>query len=330
MLLGSTGRVRPACRAPPVLVGSLHGLGHARALRVDVLFAPLPGQVGCIVEHEGRILLCRRGIEPQRGLWTVPAGQRTPAAACTACWAMPAWRLWPQKGCLLPCTANPAVVCTGLRPAGYMECGESSAEGAARETWEEAGARVEVQAPYSHYDIPGIGQTCEGAPVEVPNLAAQHVSKGCHAGALCRPRACKQRSSGGPVRQARSLPRPPAGCAHQPSSLPPQLNPLAVHSADLPHPHAPALPTDLLFRARLAPPFTFAARRPESLEARLFAPGELPWSELAFSSVAIALRRCGWGQGSAAGRRCCRGARVLSFGERSSEPARRLGRCCAP
>lgn len=30
--------------------------------------------VGTIVQHEGRILLCRRGIEPQRGLWTVPAG----------------------------------------------------------------------------------------------------------------------------------------------------------------------------------------------------------------------------------------------------------------
>ncbi len=30
--------------------------------------------VGCIVQHEGKILLCRRGIEPQRGLWTVPAG----------------------------------------------------------------------------------------------------------------------------------------------------------------------------------------------------------------------------------------------------------------
>lgn len=35
-------------------------------------------QVGCIVEHEGRILLCRRGIEPQRGLWTVPAGRCRP------------------------------------------------------------------------------------------------------------------------------------------------------------------------------------------------------------------------------------------------------------
>lgn len=29
---------------------------------------------GCIVEHDGRLLLCRRAIEPRRGLWTVPAG----------------------------------------------------------------------------------------------------------------------------------------------------------------------------------------------------------------------------------------------------------------
>lgn len=30
--------------------------------------------VGCIVEWDNRILLCRRGIEPRHGLWTVPAG----------------------------------------------------------------------------------------------------------------------------------------------------------------------------------------------------------------------------------------------------------------
>ena len=30
--------------------------------------------VGCVPEHQGRILLCRRAIEPRRGFWTVPAG----------------------------------------------------------------------------------------------------------------------------------------------------------------------------------------------------------------------------------------------------------------
>lgn len=29
---------------------------------------------GCIAEWEGRILLCRRAIEPRHGLWTLPAG----------------------------------------------------------------------------------------------------------------------------------------------------------------------------------------------------------------------------------------------------------------
>ena len=30
--------------------------------------------VGVICEHEGKILLCRRAIEPCKGLWTLPAG----------------------------------------------------------------------------------------------------------------------------------------------------------------------------------------------------------------------------------------------------------------
>ena len=29
---------------------------------------------GCVPEHEGRILLCRRAIEPRLGFWTIPAG----------------------------------------------------------------------------------------------------------------------------------------------------------------------------------------------------------------------------------------------------------------
>lgn len=30
--------------------------------------------VGSVVRHEGRILLCRRAIEPRKGFWTIPAG----------------------------------------------------------------------------------------------------------------------------------------------------------------------------------------------------------------------------------------------------------------
>ncbi|KAG2447835.1 hypothetical protein HYH02_007291 [Chlamydomonas schloesseri] len=117
--------------------------------------------VGCIVEHEGKILLCRRAIEPCRGLWTLPAG--------------------------------------------FMELNESTAAGAARETWEEANAAVKVLAPYAHWDIPVIGQAY------------------------------------------------------------------------------------ILFRAALAPPYTFSAGT-ESLEVALFAPESIPFDQLAFSSVSITLR----------------------------------------
>lgn len=30
--------------------------------------------VGCVPEYQGRILICRRAIEPRRGYWTIPAG----------------------------------------------------------------------------------------------------------------------------------------------------------------------------------------------------------------------------------------------------------------
>ncbi|GFP79819.1 nudix hydrolase 23 chloroplastic [Phtheirospermum japonicum] len=70
--------------------------------------------VGCLIEHENKILLCKRNIQPSYGLWTLPAG--------------------------------------------YMEIGESAAEGAIRETWEEANAEVEVQSPFAQLDIPLIGQ----------------------------------------------------------------------------------------------------------------------------------------------------------------------------
>jgi ADP-ribose pyrophosphatase YjhB (NUDIX family) len=65
--------------------------------------------VGCVPEAEGRILLCRRAIEPRHGYWTIPAG--------------------------------------------FMEIGETMAEGAARETMEEARARVEVRDLFAVVDV---------------------------------------------------------------------------------------------------------------------------------------------------------------------------------
>lgn len=45
----------------------------------------------------------------------------------------------------------------------------------------------------------------------------------------------------------------------------------------------------ILFRAQLAPPFTFSPGH-ETTEVQLFAPDSIPWDSLAFSSVTITLR----------------------------------------
>ena len=70
--------------------------------------------VGTLPVWEDRVLLCRRNIEPRRGLWTLPAG--------------------------------------------FMELGESTAEGAVRETVEEAGARIELQELFTLLNVVRVGQ----------------------------------------------------------------------------------------------------------------------------------------------------------------------------
>jgi ADP-ribose pyrophosphatase YjhB (NUDIX family) len=65
--------------------------------------------LGTLPVWEGRVLLCRRAIEPRYGLWTLPAG--------------------------------------------FMELGESTEEGALRETQEEAGARVQLGPLFSVFDV---------------------------------------------------------------------------------------------------------------------------------------------------------------------------------
>lgn len=70
--------------------------------------------VGAIPVYDGRILLCKRAIEPRYGYWTLPAG--------------------------------------------FMELGESMAEGAQRETWEEALAKIEIGRLYACVDVPHAGQ----------------------------------------------------------------------------------------------------------------------------------------------------------------------------
>jgi ADP-ribose pyrophosphatase YjhB (NUDIX family) len=70
--------------------------------------------VGSVATRDDRILLCRRAIEPRKGLWTLPAG--------------------------------------------YLELHESPEEGALREAWEEARARLEIGTLLAVYTVRRISQ----------------------------------------------------------------------------------------------------------------------------------------------------------------------------
>lgn len=70
--------------------------------------------VGCLLEWHGKILLCKRGIEPRHGFWTLPAG--------------------------------------------FMENGESTRDGALREAKEEATANCDDLKLFGVYNLPRISQ----------------------------------------------------------------------------------------------------------------------------------------------------------------------------
>jgi ADP-ribose pyrophosphatase YjhB (NUDIX family) len=70
--------------------------------------------VGTVPVWGDQVLLCRRAIEPRRGLWTLPAG--------------------------------------------FLELGESTADGALRETDEEAGAQIELGSLFSVLNVVRVGQ----------------------------------------------------------------------------------------------------------------------------------------------------------------------------
>jgi ADP-ribose pyrophosphatase YjhB (NUDIX family) len=69
---------------------------------------------GSVVSVDGKILMCRRAIEPRKGFWTLPAG--------------------------------------------FLELHETPEEGAMREAWEEARARIAIDALLAVYSVPRISQ----------------------------------------------------------------------------------------------------------------------------------------------------------------------------
>lgn len=88
-----------------------------RCLSCDTTFYQNPNNiVGTLPFHGDQVLLCRRAIEPRKGLWTLPAG--------------------------------------------FMENGETTWQGALRETDEEAGAQVNLlpDSLYTVFNLPNINQ----------------------------------------------------------------------------------------------------------------------------------------------------------------------------
>ncbi|MFV8782184.1 NUDIX hydrolase [Microbulbifer aggregans] len=99
-------------------------------------------------------------------VFEIPAGDDRPRHLCRDCGAIHYVNPRVIVG-VLPYLGDQVLLCKraieprhGLwtLPAGFMENGESSEQGALRESWEEARARIRVDDLFSVYDIPHINQ----------------------------------------------------------------------------------------------------------------------------------------------------------------------------
>ncbi|MEM9683844.1 MAG: NUDIX hydrolase [Pseudomonadota bacterium] len=99
-------------------------------------------------------------------VWKIPPGDDRERLVCEDCGyvqydnpkvvvgSVPTW-----EGKILLCRRSiPPRVGFWALPAGYLELRETTADGAAREAWEEARARVEIDDLLAVYNIPRISQ----------------------------------------------------------------------------------------------------------------------------------------------------------------------------
>jgi ADP-ribose pyrophosphatase YjhB (NUDIX family) len=92
----------------------------------------------------------------------IPVGDTRERACCDACGSIHYLNPRPVVG-TIPVWENRVLLCKRAieprygkwtLPAGFMELGETTAQGAARETLEEAGARVRIGPLFSMLDVP--------------------------------------------------------------------------------------------------------------------------------------------------------------------------------
>lgn len=96
----------------------------------------------------------------------IPPGDNRPRAVCEACGLIQYQNPKIVAGCL-PMWGDRILMCRRAieprygkwtLPAGFMELHETTAQGAARETVEEAGAQFEMEGLFSILNVPRVGQ----------------------------------------------------------------------------------------------------------------------------------------------------------------------------